>query len=138
MFGRLGTDADGGVEQEIQAIQASLALDHHRVEEPFFRRQYRKPILLAVAIAMFNQLSGVNALWYYAPAIFRMAGASHGHAMLQPVILGLVNLMVTMVGLMLIDRIGRRKLMLAGSIGYIVSLGTPPGHFTPMAGPSPR
>ena len=42
-------------------------MEHHRVEEPFFRRQYRKPILLAVAIAMFNQLSGVNALWYYAP-----------------------------------------------------------------------
>jgi sugar porter (SP) family MFS transporter len=123
VFSRLGTDADGGVEQEIQAIQASLALDHHRVEEPFFRRQYRKPILLAVAIAMFNQLSGVNALWYYAPAIFRMAGASQRAAMLQPVILGLVNLVVTMVALMLIDRIGRRKLMLAGSIGYIVSLG---------------
>ena len=68
----------GNVDEEVEAIQASLALDHHRVEEPFFRRQYRKPILLAVAIAMFNQLSGVNALWYYAPAIFRMAGAGHG------------------------------------------------------------
>jgi sugar porter (SP) family MFS transporter len=123
VFARLGTDADGGVDQEIEAIQASLALDYHRVEEPFFRRQYRKPILLAVAIAMFNQLSGVNALWYYAPAIFRMAGASQRAAMLQPVILGLVNLVVTMLALMLIDRIGRRKLMLAGSIGYIVSLG---------------
>jgi sugar porter (SP) family MFS transporter len=122
VFSRLGTD-DGSVDEEIAAIQDSLALDHHRVEEPFFRRQYRKPILLAVAIAMFNQLSGVNALWYYAPAIFRMAGAGPRAAMLQPVILGVVNLVVTMVALMLIDRIGRRKLMLAGSIGYIVSLG---------------
>ena len=124
VFGRLGTDADGNVDEEIEVIRASLALDHHRVEEPFFRRQYRKPILLAVAIAMFNQLSGVNAIWYYAPAIFRMAGAGPRAAMLEPVILGLVNLVVTMLALTLIDRIGRRKLMLAGSIGYIFSLGT--------------
>ena len=74
IFGSLGSDT-GDVDEEVEAIRASLALEHHRVEEPFFRRQYRKPILLAVAIAMFNQLSGVNALWYYTPAIFRMAGA---------------------------------------------------------------
>ena len=83
----LGSDA-GDVEAEVEAIRASLALEHHRVEEPFFRRQYRKPILLAVAIAMFNQLSGVNALWYYTPAIFRMAGAGPRAAMLLPVVAG--------------------------------------------------
>jgi MFS family permease len=97
-------------------------MDHHRLEEPFFQPQYRKPILLAVAIAMFNQLSGVNALWYYAPAIFRMAGAGPQAAMLLPVILGIVNLVFTMLGMGLIDHFGRRKLMLAGSIGYILSL----------------
>lgn len=120
---RLGTDT-GNAAEEIAAIRASLAMDHHRLEEPFFRRQYRKPILLAVAIAMFNQLSGVNALWYYAPVIFRMAGAGPRAAMLQPVLLGITNLVVTMLALGLIDRIGRRKLMLAGSIGYILSLGS--------------
>jgi sugar porter (SP) family MFS transporter len=123
VFSRLGTDT-GSVDEEVEAIRASLAVEGHRVEEPFFRRQYRKPILLAVAIAMFNQLSGVNALWYYAPAIFRMAGAGAREAMLLPVVLGVVNLVFTMLGLALIDRFGRRKLMLAGSIGYIVSLGT--------------
>ena len=74
VFCRLGSDTDRR-RRGNRGHSGSLALDHHRVEEPFFRRQYRKPILLAVAIAMFNQLSGVNALWYYAPAIFRMAGA---------------------------------------------------------------
>jgi sugar porter (SP) family MFS transporter len=123
IFDRLGGDTED-VDAEVEAIRASLALEHHRVEEPFFRRQYRKPILLAVAIAMFNQLSGVNALWYYAPAIFRMAGFSVRMAMLLPVMLGVVNLVFTMLGLALIDRFGRRKLMLAGSIGYIASLGS--------------
>ncbi len=123
ILARLGTDA-GNVDVEIEAIRNSLALEHHRVEEPLFRRQYRKPILLAVAIAMFNQLSGVNALWYYAPAIFRMAGAAPQTAMLLPIILGIANLIFTMLGLGLIDRFGRRKLMLAGSIGYILSLGS--------------
>jgi sugar porter (SP) family MFS transporter len=122
VFGRLGTDTDN-LEEEIQAIQASFALDHHGLEEPFFRRQYIKPILLAVAIAAFNQLSGVNALWYYAPAIFKMAGASARAAMLYPVILGVINLVFTMLALAIIDHFGRRKLMLVGSIGYILSLG---------------
>lgn len=120
---RLGGDTND-IEEEIEAIRSSLALDHHRVEEPFLRRQYRKPILLAVAIAMFNQLSGVNALWYYAPAIFKMAGAGPQMAMLLPIVLGVTNLVFTMLGLGLIDHFGRRKLMLVGSIGYILSLGT--------------
>jgi len=121
IFDNLGSDT-GDAEAEVEAVRASLAMERHGVEEPFFRRQYRKPILLAVAIAMFNQLSGVNALWYYTPAIFRMAGTGPRAAMLLPVVLGFVNLIFTMVGLVLIDRFGRRKLMLAGSIGYIVSL----------------
>ncbi len=123
VFGRLGTDT-GNVDEEIQAIQASFALDHHGLEEPLFQQKYLKPILLAVAIAAFNQLSGVNALWYYAPAIFRMAGASARAAMLQPVILGVINLVFTMLALAIIDHFGRRKLMLVGSIGYILSLGS--------------
>jgi len=121
IFENLGSDT-GDAEAEVEAVRASLALEHHRVEEPFFRRRYRKPILLAVAIAMFNQLSGVNAIWYYAPTIFVMAGAGRNEAMFSSVMLGFVNLVFTMLGLALIDRSGRRKLMLAGSIGYIVSL----------------
>jgi sugar porter (SP) family MFS transporter len=123
IFGNLGSNPNDAA-VEVEAIRASLAMEHHRIEEPFFRRQYRKPILMAVAIAMFNQLSGINALWYYLPAIFTMAGAGPRAAMILPVGLGVVNLLVTMLGLALIDRFGRRKLMLAGSIGYIVSLGS--------------
>lgn len=79
--------------------------------------------MLAVAIAAFNQLSGINAILYYAPDIFRMAGAGESAALLQSVGIGLVNLIVTMAALTVIDKIGRRKLMLIGSIGYLVSLG---------------
>ena len=69
----LGNDSNT-VDTEIQEIQASLELEHHSVSELLFRTAYRKPILLAVAIAMFNQLSGINAVMYYAPQNFTMAG----------------------------------------------------------------
>ena len=92
-------------------------------------RQNRKVILLAFAIAAFNQLSGINAILYYAPDIFRSAGAGDNAAALESVIIGLVNLIVTMAALTVIDKIGRRKLMIVGSIGYLVSLGVLAGVF---------
>jgi sugar porter (SP) family MFS transporter len=121
VFERCGADTQN-VDDEIKEIQASLDLAHHRLEEPFFCRKYRKPILLAVAIAAFNQLSGINALLYYSADIFKKAGASTGSALFQSVIIGLTNLLFTMAALSVIDRMGRRKLMVAGSVGYIVSL----------------
>jgi len=121
VLARLGTPA-GSIDAEIAAIQASLDLEHHRLEEALFQAAYRRPILLAIAIAAFNQLSGINALMYYAPAIFRMAGAGPGSALLQTVIVGGTNLLFTMAAMAVIDIVGRRKLMLVGSIGYIVSL----------------
>jgi MFS family permease len=107
---------------EIREIQVSLDVQHHTLEEPFFCRKYLKPILLAVAIAAFNQLSGINALIYYTAHIFSMAGASAQSALFQSVIIGFTNLVFTMVAMTIIDHFGRRRLMLAGSIGYIVSL----------------
>ena len=92
-------------------------------DEVFFTRKYRKPILLAVAIAMFNQLSGINAVVYYTKHIFEMAGCASADALLQSVIVGFVNLLCTMTALSVIDHFGRRKLMIIGSIGYIISLG---------------
>jgi MFS transporter, SP family, xylose:H+ symportor len=121
VFLQCGTDS-GNVDQEIKDIQASLDLAHHALEEPFFRRQYRQPILLAVAIAAFNQLSGVNALLYYLAYIFKMAGADKVSGARQAVIIGLTNLIFTMAAMTVIDRFGRRKLMMVGSVGYIVSL----------------
>lgn len=80
--------------------------------------------MLAFMIAFFNQVSGINALMYYAPKIFKMAGAASESAMLQAVIIGLTNLSFTILALAVIDHFGRKKLMLLGSIGYIISLGT--------------
>ncbi len=119
---KLGTDT-GSVEDEINEIRDSLDLDHHTLREPLFQRMYLKPILLAVAIATFNQLSGINALMYYAPHIFRMAGAGQSSALLQTVAVGGINMVFTMAAVLVIDHFGRRFLMLVGSIGYIVSLG---------------
>jgi len=118
---RCGTDT-GDVAGEIREIQGSLDLQHHLAAEPFFCRKYRKPILLAVAIAMFNQLSGINALIYYTADIFRMAGYDPTGALLQSVIIGLTNLVFTVAALIVIDHFGRRRLMLVGSVGYILSL----------------
>ncbi len=118
---KCGADT-GNVEEEIRDIQASLDLEHHTLEEPFFRARYRKPILLAVAIAAFNQLSGINALIYYTAYIFKMAGYGSTDALLQSVIIGFTNLVFTIAAMSVIDHFGRRNLMLVGSVGYIVSL----------------
>jgi sugar porter (SP) family MFS transporter len=118
---RVGT-APEQVDAEVASIRASLDLEHHSLEEPFFQQAYRRPILLAVAIATFNQLSGINALMYYAPTIFRMAGAGAESALFQSVLVGGINLVFTMAAMAVIDRFGRRRLMLVGSIGYVASL----------------
>ena len=78
---------------------------------------------LAVMIAVFNQISGINAIIYFAPRIFELGGISAENALFSTIGIGVVNLIGTMFGLFLIDRIGRKKLMLIGSIGYIISLG---------------
>jgi MFS family permease len=82
-----------------------------------------KPIMLAFLIAFFNQLSGINAVLYFAPRIFEMTGLGEKAAMLQSVGIGVTNLLFTFVGLWLIDRLGRRTLLFIGSFGYIISLG---------------
>jgi MFS transporter, SP family, arabinose:H+ symporter len=83
----------------------------------------RRPILLAFLIALFNQLSGINAVLYFAPRIFEMAGLGEKAALLQSIGIGITNLIFTFVGLWLIDRAGRRTLLVIGSLGYIISLG---------------
>jgi sugar porter (SP) family MFS transporter len=110
------------VDQEILEIRRSKDLEHHRRDEPFFSKAYRFPILLAIAIAAFNQLSGINAVLYYAPHIFKMAGAGTGSSLLQSIAVGGTLFVFTLLALPVIDRFGRKTLMLAGSIGYIISL----------------
>lgn len=81
------------------------------------------PILLAILIAVFNQLSGINAILYFAPRIFELTGMGEQAALLQSIGIGVTNLIFTFLGLYLIDRLGRKTLLLIGSVGYIVSLG---------------
>ena len=90
--------------------------------ETIFLKKYRFPLMLAFFIAFFNQLSGINALLYYAPRIFEIAGLGQETSLLSSIGIGVVNLIFTLVGVFLIDRVGRRHLMLVGSFGYIVSL----------------
>jgi len=89
----------------------------------FWTKRLSKPILLAILIAFFNQLSGINAILYFAPRIFELTGLGAKAALLQSVGIGVTNLVFTFVGLWLIDRLGRRTLLYIGSFGYIASLG---------------
>ena len=89
----------------------------------FWTRRLSRPILLAILIAFFNQLSGINAILYFAPRIFELTGLGTKAALLQSIGIGITNLIFTFVGLWLIDRLGRRTLLYIGSFGYIASLG---------------
>ncbi len=91
--------------------------------ENFWTSSLRKPILLAILIAFFNQMSGINAILYFAPRIFELTGLGAKAALLQSIGIGVTNLVFTFVGLWLIDRLGRRTLLYIGSFGYITSLG---------------
>jgi sugar porter (SP) family MFS transporter len=108
-------------EEKVEKIRHSLS--GAREQEPLFQSRYYWPIFLAFTIAMFNQLSGINAVLYYTPRIFEMAGAAENSALLQSVAVGGVNLIFTLVGMALIDFVGRRKLIIWGSAGYIAGLG---------------
>jgi sugar porter (SP) family MFS transporter len=88
----------------------------------FFSKQYALPILLAFLMAFFNQVSGINAIIYYAPRVFEMSGLAKSSALLSSVGIGIINLIFTMLGVSLIDKFGRRTLMFIGSFGYIISL----------------
>jgi len=104
---------------EIEEIQVEQEPDN---QKPLFSKTYRFLIILAFLIAFFNQLSGINAFLYYAPRIFEAAGLEESAALLSSIGIGVTNLIFTLLGLYLIDKIGRRLLMIIGSIGYIISL----------------
>jgi MFS transporter, SP family, arabinose:H+ symporter len=93
------------------------------VASAFWTWRLRVPIFLAILVAFFNQLSGINAVNYFAPRIFEMAGLGPKAALLQSVGIGIVNIIFTILGLSLIDKLGRRTLLYIGSVGYIISLG---------------
>ncbi len=109
-------------EIDAEAAAISAASNDQMSSGRFWTWKLRLPILLAILIAFFNQLSGINAILYFAPRIFEMTGLAASAAFLQSIGIGVTNLIFTFVGLWLIDRLGRRTLLYIGSCGYIVSL----------------
>ena len=90
--------------------------------DSFFSKKYKFPILLAFLLAFFNQLSGINFILYYAPEILEMAGLGAKESLFNSILIGVTNLVFTLIGMRLIDVLGRKQLMLIGSLGYIISL----------------
>ena len=103
-------------------LEIKIENDSHAEGENIFMKKYRFPLILAFLIAFFNQFSGINAFLYYAPRIFEEAGLGESTALLSSVGIGVTNLVFTLLGVFLIDRLGRKTLMYIGSIGYIISL----------------
>lgn len=115
---RFGHEAPGPEAAEIaDSLKAEMSGQHQRL----FQRKYLKPLLLACMIAAFNQLDGINAVIYYTADIFRMAGADETSALMQSVIIGFTNLVMTIVAMALIDRVGRKALLLVGSVTFVMS-----------------
>lgn len=116
--------SDAEIAKSVGEIAASSRpISDDAVAEPFWTARLKVPILLAVLVAFFNQLSGINAILYFAPRVFESTGLGPQDALLQSIGIGVTNLVFTFVGLWLIDRLGRRTLLYIGSAGYIVSLG---------------
>jgi SP family arabinose:H+ symporter-like MFS transporter len=111
------------VDEELQDIVRSIDVEHGHGRESLFQWKYRFPIFLAVSIAMFNQLSGINAILYYLNDIFARAGFSKVSGDLQAVMIGFTNLIFTIIAMSIIDRVGRKTLLLIGALGCTVCLG---------------
>ena len=109
-------------EAELKEIMESVHMERGTKAEPLFNGKYNLPIFLAISIGLFNQLAGINALLYYSNSIFASAGFNSNSAALQTVGVGLVNLLATFLGMSLIDKLGRKTLMLIGSVGMVIAL----------------
>jgi MFS transporter, SP family, arabinose:H+ symporter len=107
---------------ELREIMDSIHMERGMAAEPLFVARYRLPIFLAVTIGMFNQLSGINAILYYSNSIFAAAGFSQLSGSLQTVLVGAMNFLATLLGMSLIDRLGRKTLLLIGSVGTALCL----------------
>src|SRR5690606_21081248 len=113
-----GEQADSDIELILKNEQERQGKGERRT----FSNANRVPVILAILFAVFNQVSGINAIIYYAPRVFEMAGLGAQSSLLSTVGIGLVNFIFTLIAINFIDKVGRRKLMFIGSIGLIVSL----------------
>jgi sugar porter (SP) family MFS transporter len=109
-------------EAELREIMDSIHMERGMAAEPLFKRTYSKPIFLAITIGLFNQLSGINAILYYSNYIFTAAGFSQLSGALQTVLIGAMNLVATLFGMSLIDKLGRKTLLLIGAVGMAACL----------------
>lgn len=109
-------------EREAHDIKEALLRESGGKEEPLFQRRYLLPIFLAISIAMFNQLSGINAILYYLNDIFERAGFGAVSSDMQAVLIGLTNLVFTVAAMSIIDKVGRKKLLLVGAVGTAACL----------------
>src|ERR1700756_933992 len=109
-------------QEELDEIVASVHLERSAASDPLFSRQYRKPIIIAWTVGMFSQLSGINAILYYLNDIFALAGASRIGSDLQAIAVGATNLVATLIAMAVIDKLGRKKLLLTGTVGLAICL----------------
>ena len=107
---------------EALVLEIKEEMDNTVPNENIFLKKYRFPLILAFLLAFFNQLSGINAFLYYAPRILEEAGLAASSALLSSIGVGVTNMLFTLLGIFLIDRLGRKQLMYIGSVGYIISL----------------
>lgn len=110
------------IDEEIEEIKLSMSQSSTK-KQNLFSHIYFKPISIAFLVAMFNQFSGINAILYYAPRIFELSGLTKSDSMFQSILIGVTNGIFTILGLILIDKVGRKKLLITGSIGMSVCLG---------------
>ena len=118
----LQATGDENYEHDLQEIVASIGIEQSQATEKLFSRKFAFPIFLAVSIGMFNQLSGINAILYYLNDIFGHAGFSKVSGNLQAVAIGATNLLFTIIAMSVIDRLGRKTLLLVGSVGTAACL----------------
>ena len=114
-----------GQEADYENMKKEIEIDNNNAtlaDDNIFLKKYRTPLVLAFLMAFFNQLSGINAFLYYSSRIFQEAGLGESTALLSSIGIGVVNLIFTLLGVFLIDKLGRKILMYIGSLGYIVSL----------------
>jgi SP family arabinose:H+ symporter-like MFS transporter len=116
-------------DRELGEIVDSIHLERLQTSEPLFAWKYRLPIFLAISIGMFNQLSGINAILYYLNDIFAAAGFSRVSGDLQAVAVGSMNLLATLLAMTVIDKLGRKTLLLIGSVGTAACLAGVSGVF---------
>jgi sugar porter (SP) family MFS transporter len=121
---------DENYERDLQEIRASIDAEHGHADEPLFSAKYRLPIFLAVSIAFFNQFAGINAILYYLNDIFASAGFSRVSSNVQAVFVGATNLIFTMIAMSVIDKFGRKKLLLIGAVGTSLCLLAVAGVFS--------